>query len=310
MKLSELNAKHVDPTPNTDNTGVQSLETEYSFIAKVNREALLNQLLQDPEVTHEYLIEGTITSDPSAGKLRVRHWPGKDKPSVTKLEQKVKISLNQAIETAVDIPESMLKPLISVCDNVSSRIRYYVPVKRPDGSVVKRLDQTIMQWQVDFYLLGFDPEMKATAESFSEWVKIEVEVDADTLSANQVANNIPFETEELLDARSKDESTRNIIDTLYGTVYNLVGRSQFEKPQDTDTESAPANNDGGEEAEGNGVRTGTGDGSSSDSSEDDLDFEKHLQLEANANKAPADAGTPTPPEATEAKTDDEFTFEG
>ena len=312
MKLSELASKHKEPTPNTDNTGTQTLEVEYSFIAKVDRHALLSQLYNDPEVTSEYMIEGNITSDPSTGKLRVRHWPSNDRPSVTKLEQKIKVELNKAIETSVDIPEAMLKPLISVCKDVTARVRFYVPVKRPDGSVVKRIDDTVMQWQVDFFLLGFDPELKATPESFSEWVKIEVEVDNDTLSATQVANNIPFETQELLDARSKDESTRNIIDTLYGAVYNLVGRSQFEKPQSTDTVPTSANADGGgDKAVSTDIRAGSGE-SGSDESEDDHDFEKHLQLEGDANKAPEDAGaTATQTETPETKKEeDEFTFEG
>jgi len=224
MKLSELTKDIKEAVGDPGTTGVITEETEYSFFAKVNVAELLVKFDQDPEVTKEYFIEAQLTADPASGKLRLRHYPNKDTASVTTLEKKNKVDLNRSIEELVTLPESFLKPLISLSNSVTSRFRFFVPVKRADNEPIRRQDGTIMQWQVDFFVNTFDPEIQLTHEAFSEWVKIEVEVDVDALSADTVASHIPFDTEALIDARSKDDSERAIIDTLYSKVYNLAGK--------------------------------------------------------------------------------------
>ena len=266
MKLSELTKDIKEAVGDPGSTGVITEETEYSFFAKVNVAELLVKFDQDPEVTKEYFIEAQLTADPASGKLRLRHYPNKDTASVTTLEKKNKVDLNRSIEELVTLPESFLKPLISLSNSVTSRFRFFVPVKRANNEPVRRQDGTIMQWQVDFFINTFDPEIQLTHEAFSEWVKIEVEVDVDALSADTVASHIPFETEALIDARSKDDSERGIIDTLYSKVYNLAGKG-LAGPTGTykpaEPEKEPDTTD-----------------------DDDTDFSKHIEQQPDEGQQP------------------------
>lgn len=286
MKLTELTKDINEAVGDPGTTGVITEETEYSFFAKVNVAELLVEFDQDPEVTKEYFIEAVLTADPASGKLRLRHYPNKDTASVTTLEKKNKVDLNRSIEELVTIPESFLKPLISLSNSVTSRVRFFVPVKRGDNEPVRRQDGTIMQWQVDFFINTFDPEIQLTHEAFSEWVKIEVEVDVDTLRADTVAAHIPFNTETLIDARSKDDSERNIIDTLYSKVYNLAGKGLAGPTP----EYKPAEPEKAPEPE---------------QTQDDDDFHSHMEKQPSEDEVPKTQETPEVTPETEPD-DDEF----
>lgn len=266
MRFSDVLKATQEVRPDTNNTGSQELEIEYSFFAKVNVGELIAGFAQDPQITHEHFIEGNLTHDSKAGKMRLRHFPNSKSMPVTKLEMKEKIDLNKAVETSVDLPDSFLRPLLTLCKNVTARVRYYVPVKRSDGSVVKRRDETLLMWQVDFFINNLDPEEKLTTEAISEWVKIELEVDNDALTSDNVGQMIPFECLHLIDARSKDDSERNLIDSLYSTVYNLAGRGTLPEPS---APALPTPTD--QPAEPNTPPAGT-----SDDDEDDDDFDSHL----------------------------------
>ena len=296
MKLSELTKDIKEAVGDPGSTGVITEETEYSFFAKVNVAELLVKFDQDPEVTKEYFIEAQLTADPASGKLRLRHYPNKDTASVTTLEKKNKVDLNRSIEELVTLPESFLKPLISLSNSVTSRFRFFVPVKRADNEPIRRQDGTIMQWQVDFFINTFDPEIQLTHEAFSEWVKIEVEVDVDALSADTVASHIPFDTEALIDARSKDDSERGIIDTLYSKVYNLAGKG-LAGPTGTYKPAEPE-----KEPE--------------TTEDDDTDFSKHIeqQPDEGQQQQPEGQGSQQEPpenqEGDENKPDDNLDFQG
>lgn len=300
MKLSQLTKDIKEAVGDPGSTGVITEETEYSFFAKVNVAELLVKFDQDPEVTKEYFIEAQLTADPASGKLRLRHYPNKDTAPVTTLEKKNKVDLNRSIEELVTLPESFLKPLISLSNSVTSRYRFFVPVKRADNEPIRRQDGTIMQWQVDFFINTFDPEITLTHEAFSEWVKIEVEVDVDALSADTVAKHIPFDTEALIDARSKDDSERAVIDTLYSKVYNLAGKgvagpTHTYKPAEPEREPETTE-------------------------DDDTDFSKHIEQQPDDQQppAPTDGGGQEPPEngegqqtdGDENKPDDNLDFQG
>lgn len=297
MKLSELTKDIKEAIGDPDTTGKITEETEYSFFAKVNVAELLVKFDQDPEVTKEYFIEAMLTADPASGKLRLRHYPNKDTASLTTLEKKNKVDLNRSIEELVTIPESFLKPLIGLSQSVTSRVRFYVPVKRGDNEPIRRQDGTVMQWQVDFFINTFDPEISLTHEAFSEWVKIEVEVDIDALRADTVAKHIPFDTESLIDARSKDDSERNIIDTLYSKVYNLAGKGMA-GPTPTYKPAEPEQK------------------VPEETQDDDNDFDKHMERQpAEVAEAPPEpakpAETPEQPETTPgSEPDDNFDFQG
>lgn len=301
MKLSQLTKDIKEAVGDPGSTGVITEETEYSFFAKVNVAELLVKLDQDPEVTKEYFIEAQLTADPASGKLRLRHYPNKDTAPITTLEKKNKVDLNRSIEELVTLPESFLKPLISLSNSVTSRFRFFVPVKRADNEPIRRQDGTIMQWQVDFFINTFDPEIQLTHEAFSEWVKIEVEVDVDALSADTVAKHIPFDTEALIDARSKDDSERAVIDTLYSKVYNLAGKG-LAAPTPTYKPAEPE-----KEPE--------------TTEDDETDFSKHVEQQPDDGQQPPetnDGGGTEPPENDEGqqaggdenKPDDNLDFQG
>lgn len=238
MKLSEIIQATQEIRPDTNNTGTQSLEIEYSYFAKANVSELIAKFAEDPEITHEHFIEATLTQDPKVGKLRMRHFPNVKSMPVTRLEKKEKLDTNRAVETAVDIPDGFLRPLLSLSKSVNARLRYYVPVRRGDGSIVKRRDNTLLMWQVDMFINNLDPEEKLTADAISEWIKIEIEVDKDTLSAESVGRMIPFDYQHLIDARSKDDNERTLISNLYDTVYNLSGRGTVLDNSDTSSSEA------------------------------------------------------------------------
>lgn len=327
MKLSDAIKATQEVRPDTNNTGTQELEIEYSFFAKVNVGELIAGFAEDPQITHEHFIEGNLTHDPKAGKMRLRHFPNNKSMPVTKLEMKEKIDLNRAVETSVDLPDSFLRPMLTLCKNVTARVRYYVPVKRADGSVVKRRDETMLMWQVDFFINNLDPEEKLTTEAISEWVKIELEVDNDAIPADNVGRMIPFEYQHLIDARSKDDSERALIDSLYSTVYNLSGRGTLPEPSSPTPPAAAA-------PETPAVPAATGE--TEDEDEDD-DFDSHLAktggaapsqtVEGDDEKEKGGSGenqndeSLPPPEATppaqepvtkpdtEDKDGDEFTFD-
>lgn len=315
MKLSDALKATQEAKPDTNNNGTQTVEIEYSFFAKVNVGELLTSFIGNAEITHEHFIEGNLTHDPSVGKMRLRHYPNDKTMPVTKLELKNKVDLNTAIETATDLPESFLKPLLSLCSNVTARVRFYVPVKRTDGSTLQRRDGTLLMWQVDFFINNLDPEDKLKVEAISEWVKIELEVDHDTLSAVQVGNMIPFEYQHLIDARSKDDSERNLIDSLYSTVYNLSGRGTLPEPKPASLPAPDNTGSGTDDDQGN-----------QEDEDDDDDFDTHLNKTGGA--APTDAVEPndaakaneppasppaTPDQATQDNVDgqggDEFNFQ-
>lgn len=296
MKLSDLTKDIKEAVGDPASTGVITEETEYSFFAKVNVAELLVKFDQDPEVTKEYFIEAQLTADPASGKLRLRHYPNKDTGSVTTLEKKNKVDLNRSIEEMVTLPESFLKPLITLSKSVTSRVRFFVPVKRASNEPIRRQDGTIMQWQVDFFINTFDPEIQLTHDAFSEWVKIEVEVDVDALSADTVASHIPFETEALIDARSKDDSERNIIDTLYSKVYNLAGKglagpTPEYKPAEPEKHESEQNDD-----------------------DDDHDFSQHMQKRPNEDGGEPPAATEPPdnqpPAGEPEQNEDDLDFKG
>lgn len=293
MKLSQLTKDIKEAVGDPGSTGVITEETEYSFFAKVNVAELLVKFDQDPEVTKEYFIEAQLTADPASGKLRLRHYPNKDTAPVTTLEKKNKVDLNRSIEELVTLPESFLKPLISLSNSVTSRYRFFVPVKRADNEPIRRQDGTIMQWQVDFFINTFDPEITLTHEAFSEWVKIEVEVDVDALSADTVAKHIPFDTEALIDARSKDDSERAVIDTLYSKVYNLAGKG-VAGPTHTYKPAEPEREPGTTE-------------------DDDTDFSKHIEQPASTDgggQEPPENGEGQQTDGDENKPDDNLDFQG
>ena len=285
MKLSELTKDIQEAVGDPDTTGKITEETEYSFFAKVNVAELLVKFDQDPEVTKEYFIEAQLSADPANGKLRLRHYPNKETASVTVLERKTKVDLNRSIEESVTMPESFLKPLISLSSSVTSRVRYYIPVKRGDNEPIRRQDGTIMMWQADFFINTFDPEIALTHDAFSEWIKIEVEVDVDALRADTVAKHIPFDTEALIDARSKDDSERNVIDTLYSKVYNLAGKAPVEKPAPAAEPVKPEQTDEHE------------------------DFEQHMQGEQEPAEKPDTTQTEPAPDESSKSTEDEDNFE-
>lgn len=300
MKLSELTKDIKEAVGDPGSTGVITEETEYSFFAKVNVAELLVKFDQDPEVTKEYFIEAQLTADPASGKLRLRHYPNKDTAPVTTLEKKNKVDLNRSIEELVTLPESFLKPLISLSNSVTSRYRFFVPVKRADNEPIRRQDGTIMQWQVDFFINTFDPEITLTHEAFSEWVKIEVEVDVDALSADTVAKHIPFDTEALIDARSKDDSERAVIDTLYSKVYNLAGKGMA-GPTHTYKPAEPEREPEATE-------------------DDDTDFSKHIEQQPDegqqqpegqgSRQEPPENGEGQQTDDDENKPDDNLDFQG
>lgn len=323
MKLIDAIKATQEVRPDTNNTGSQELEIEYSFFAKVNVGELIAAFTEDPQITHEHFIEGNLTHDPKAGKMRLRHFPNTKSMPVTKLEMKEKIDLNKAVETSVDVPDSFLRPLLTLCKNVTARVRYYVPVKRADGSVVKRRDETMLMWQVDFFINNLDPEEKLTTEAISEWIKIELEVDNDAIPADNVGRMIPFEYQHLIDARSKDDSERALIDSLYSTVYNLSGRGTLPEP------SSPTPPDAAAPA----TATVPAENGETEDEDDDDDFDSHLAKTggaapsqtvegdddeeeegegANQPNEPVSTHVPTQPSEpvnTDDKDGDEFTFD-
>lgn len=322
MKFSDAIKATQEVRPDTNNTGSQELEIEYSFFAKVNVGELITAFTEDPQVTHEHFIEGNLTHDPKAGKMRLRHFPNTKSMPVTKLEMKEKIDLNKAVETSVDLPDSFLKPMLSLCKNVTARVRYYVPVKRADGSTVKRRDQTMLMWQVDFFINNLDPEEKLTTEAMSEWVKIELEVDNDAIPADNVGRMIPFEYQHLIDARSKDDSERALIDSLYSTVYNLSGRGTLPEPSTPAAPpakpTAPATvptedeSDDDDDFDTHLAKTGGAAPSPEVDGDEDDDFETHLAKTGGAAPQTPAAEQPAEPAQQSDNEDndgDEFTFE-
>lgn len=225
MKLSDLVSAEAEQNPEETSTVSRTLETEYSFIAKVNVNELVAKLREDPEVTSTVFIEGILTYDKTLGKIRLRHFPNEKKQSTTKMDLKLRIDEMRSIEEVVEIPESFLKPLIPICKSVTARVRFFIPAKNPrSGEIIKYPDGKLLVWEVDFYLNTLTPTEEFSEATVSEWVKIELEVRDASLEIGSVERAIPFECLQILDSRTKEESERVLIDTLYNSVYNLSGK--------------------------------------------------------------------------------------
>lgn len=225
MKLSDLVSAEAEQNPEETSTVSRTLETEYSFIAKVNVNELVAKLREDPEVTSTVFIEGILTYDKTLGKIRLRHYPNDKKQSTTKMDLKLRIDELRSVEEVVEIPESFLKPLIPICKSVTARVRFFIPAKNPrSGEIIKYPDGKLLVWEVDFYLNTLTPTEEFSEATVSEWVKIELEVRDASLEVDSVERAIPFECIQVLDSRTKEESERVLIDTLYNSVYNLSGK--------------------------------------------------------------------------------------
>lgn len=296
MKLSEITSLYKEETVDPNSNISQVLEREYSFFADVDIGKLIGDFRGDPAITSQVFLEGSVTHDKELGKIRLRHYPNDKKQSSTKLERKVKISDLESTEESVEIPEGFLKPLISICTSLTSRIRFFVPAKTPTGKVIKYPDGEILMWQIDVFMDTLNPDDVFETSSLSSWVKIELEVRDLVLEPEEVKQSIPFECKHIIDSRSKDDSERQLIDTLYTTVYNLTGKAMEQR------QPAPA-------------ETGKIIDTPEDNSSDDFDFgnpdakpvkDDDFDFNGDGGAKPEE---PKEPE-TQPDTSDDFDFEG
>lgn len=291
MKLSEISALFKDEEREATSTVSSTLEREYSFFGKVDVAKLVTGFKNDHEVTSQVFIEASLGGDRENGKLRLRHFPNKTKQSTTKLERKLKISEMESIEETVEIPVGFLKPLLLLSQSITARVRYFVPAKTPSGVQIKYKDGTLLMWQIDLFMDTLNPDDNLDLATISPWVKIELEVRDIVLDVADVQDAIPIECEQVIDARTKDDSERQLIDALYSTVYNLNGKT-MEQPQLPPAETAPAQD----------TPASTG-----DNDDDDFDFNgKGEPAPVTEPEQPAEPAEP----AAEPDNDDDFDFEG
>lgn len=300
MKLSDISAMYEEQPLEPTATMTQTVEREYSYFAHVNVAELVETFRKDPAITSQVFLEGGLTHDKELGKIRLRHYPNDKTQSSTKLERKVRISEFESTEETVELPEGFLKPLVGICTSLTSRIRFFVPATTPTGKAIKYSDGTLLVWQVDVFMDTLNPDDVLETSTLSDWIKIELEVRDIVMTSEQVQEAIPFECKQIIDARSKDESERQLIDTLYTKVYNLTG-----KPMEA-RQPAPAET-------GNVVDTTVDNGSdnfdfgdpdSKPAKDDDFDFNGGGNKPAEEPKAPEDK-----PDTSDDNNDD-FDFDG
>lgn len=93
----------------------------------------------------------------------------------------------------------------------TSRMRIIVPVMQNNAPVMRESGSELA-WEIDIYI-------DVQTRSWSNWVKVELEVD--DFKYPNVAGAIPFDYETLINSDTENPDERAIIQNLYDHVYNL-----------------------------------------------------------------------------------------
>lgn len=111
----------------------------------------------------------------------------------------------KAIEIKNELAEETFDRLIPVCDLVSARVRFELDAGND------------LEWEVDVFLLPNEGEPR-----YSNWVKLELEVDKFEDSDEKIIASIPFEYETLINTRAMSDGEGEQVNMLWNVVYNYI----------------------------------------------------------------------------------------
>lgn len=195
-----------------------SEEVEYSQFLKLSTQQLNNILERFSDCKKMLFSESKLNTE--YGKSRLRHYLSNNEIQYELTTKTFSDTAKAKIETNVTIPEEIYKALNSSAISTVVRIRYFIPITK-DGQILTKADGSNLEWELDCYVVAGDLN-DGKIYQWSEWVKLELEVDKATL--DNVVEFIPFEYNKIILADSTDAAERAQIEYLYNEVYNVRGK--------------------------------------------------------------------------------------
>lgn len=201
------------------------LEVEYSYFIQLSQEQLNAITEKYGNAKKKVFSESKLSYNENLGIAgRIRHY---HQPEGSKFELTSKQRGNEAkakLESNIELDQMNYNMLLASAKSTVVRTRLYIPVLKTDGNTIPRKDGTPLMWELDLYIDGRNLTDGGTP--IHPWAKLEMEVDKATLES--VTEYIPFEYEELIPADTQEVTERALIDSLYGSDYDVRGKFREE----------------------------------------------------------------------------------
>lgn len=192
------------------------VEKEYSYFVHLTDEQLKTLLERGAGLSIRMFDEVTFPFNPGVPKPRLRYYSKvgqlRSAEGLLDVAEPYEFTAKQKpLEHNTSISQLQYEALEPLGSSKTSRMRIIVPVMQNDAPVM-RASGAELAWEIDIYI-------DAQTRSWSNWVKVELEVD--DFKYPNVAGAIPFEYETLINSDTAIPDERAIIQNLYDHVYNL-----------------------------------------------------------------------------------------
>ena len=177
-------------------------EREYCFFLRLTDGQMEKLADTVAGVERKFIYEGKLGRNKEVRIRKKLH--GNFDLDKTTIETKYPVG-EKAIGVKNELAEETFDRLIPCCDLVSARVRFELDAGND------------LEWEVDVFLLPNEGEPR-----YSNWVKLEMEVDQFKDSDETVIASIPFEYETIINARAMSDSEGEQVNMLWNVVYNYI----------------------------------------------------------------------------------------
>lgn len=193
------------------------VEKEYSYFVHLTDRQLKSLLDRGAGLSIQMFDEITFAFNKGVPKPRLRYYSKmgqlRSAEGLVDVAEPYEFTAKQKpLEHNTSISKLQYDALAPQGTSKTSRMRIIVPVMQ-NNTPVMRESGTELAWEIDIYI-------DAQTRSWSNWVKVELEVD--DFKYPNVAGAIPFEYETLINSDTENPDERAIIQNLYDHVYNLM----------------------------------------------------------------------------------------
>ena len=199
----ELEAKTSIAIENAEDPKEVPKEVEYCFFLKIADMSILDKYNDD---FHKSYLEGKLPT--TNGYSRIRAYFNKEKECTLRelTTKKHTGEFKEKLESNREIDELIFNSLLTICESVTQRGVFKWKVT----------GTTDIEWELCKFI-----NSSGDTPSFSNWVKLEMEVKCANLSDEDIIKLIPFEYDDLIIGDSTNETDRRFISNLWENVWNV-----------------------------------------------------------------------------------------